>query len=169
MSARIKAVMVEARFWRSVDVRRRDECWPWQKATRGGYGVFHPTKGETVTAHRFALELAIGRPLHDGMQARHLVCDNPPCCNPAHLAEGTNADNVADMVSKSRQARGSMKSRLSEDDVLSMRKRAAAGEVLAHLAAEYDIAASLVTMIVRGQRWKHVGGPITLTYRKASV
>lgn len=163
------SVMVVARFWRNVDVRRRDECWPWRKATRNGYGVFHPAKGETVASHRFALELSLGLPLGEGMQARHLVCDNPPCCNPAHLAEGTNADNVADMVGKNRQARGSMKSRLNEADVVSIRERAAAGALLADLATEHGITASLVTMIVRGQRWKHAGGPITLTYRKASA
>lgn len=164
-----KETMIEARFWRSVDVRRKDECWPWLKAARNGYGVFHPSKGQTVAAHRFALQLALGRPLADGMQARHLSCDNPPCCNPAHLAEGTNADNVADMVAKDRQARGSMKSRLSEKEVVRMREQAADGVLLADLAVEYGIAASLVTMIVRGQRWKHAGGPITLTYRKASA
>ena len=29
-------------------------------------------------------------------------CDNPKCCNPDHLFIGTNADNVADKVSKNR-------------------------------------------------------------------
>jgi hypothetical protein len=153
----VTSIYVAARFWSKVNVKRRDDCWLWTAArTPYGYGVFHPTKGESVGAHRFALSMALGRPLKPGMQARHLVCDNPPCVNPGHLAEGTNADNVADMVGKSRQARGSMKSGLDESDVVNN-----------EIAGRYGIAASLVTMIVRGQRWKHAGGPLTLTYRKA--
>lgn len=30
-------------------------------------------------------------------------CDNPPCCNPARLYLGTQADNVADMTARRRR------------------------------------------------------------------
>jgi hypothetical protein len=34
------------------------------------------------------------------------TCDNPPCINPAHLKQGTHADNVADRDKKNRIACG---------------------------------------------------------------
>lgn len=34
------------------------------------------------------------------------TCDNPPCCNPMHLFEGTRLDNVHDMRAKGRHEHG---------------------------------------------------------------
>jgi len=59
-----------------------------------GYGVHCH-----VLAHRMAWILTIGPTsvfvLHH--------CDNPPCCNPAHLFTGTQTDNVRDMDAKGRR------------------------------------------------------------------
>lgn len=77
------------------------ECWPWT-GTRNdlGYGILRVT-GKNVRAHRFAYELASGRPIPVGLEVCHR-CDNPPCCNPAHLFLGTQGDNVRDAASKGR-------------------------------------------------------------------
>lgn len=87
-------------FWRSVAVGEPYSCWEWQCARQlNGYGhlSFH---GETTSAHRVAYELAHG-PIPDGLIICHR-CDNPPCCNPAHLFIGTHKDNTQDAVTKGR-------------------------------------------------------------------
>lgn len=96
--------LVVARFWSKVDVRRPNECWPWQEKSRNEheYGVFRPTKESgVVKAHRFAWALANGELPGTG-KVRH-KCDNPPCCNPVHLLRGTQADNIADMHERGRR------------------------------------------------------------------
>lgn len=153
------------RFAEKVDKGGPDECWPWKPpADRNGYGVFFvsPERG-MVPAQAFAVELATGTPCPPGHEGCH-HCDNPPCCNPAHVYYGTRQDNVDDKVSRGRQLRGSQmtQAKLTEADVLAMRERFAAGESMGLLAAEYGVTTSTVSNVVNGRRgvWSHVGGPI---------
>ncbi len=89
-------------FLAKVDRKGEEECWPW-KATRSNrnYGVVK-FAGIQFIASRVALYLAT-RKL--GEVAMHR-CDNPPCCNPAHLTWATNAENQIDCGRKGRRARG---------------------------------------------------------------
>ena len=152
-----------ARFWSKVEVGRPGVCWEWRAArSEHGYGIFKlPNYGPTAKAHRVAWELANGRKL---VTEEHLLhaCDNPPCVNPSHLSIGTQADNTADMVRKGRQCRGSSRSKsLTDADVVAIRELAAAGEMYAAIAARFSISPGSVSMIAAGERWTHVGGPIT--------
>ena len=77
-----------------VRIRLESDCWEWLKCRdRDGYG----STGRG-SAHRLAWSLVNG-PIPNGLCCLH-SCDNPRCCNPAHLFLGTHADNVADKVRK---------------------------------------------------------------------
>lgn len=94
----------EQRFWRKVDKRGPDECWPFT-GTKNQYGYGRIRKGgdrggKMIFAHRVSWEMHNG-PIPDGLQALH-KCDNPPCVNPAHLFLGDNDDNIKDKLQKGR-------------------------------------------------------------------
>ena len=138
-----------ARFWSHVDVQGPDDCWVWKRARSHGYGRFK-IDGRMLTASRIAFEIANG-PL-GAAEARH-TCDNPPCCNPAHLVAGTHAQNMADMAARGR----SSTRRLTPESVIDIRTRRAAGDRPVDLAAEYGVTPSNISQIVTGRIWKHIG------------
>lgn len=159
----LKRATPAERFWAKVDRRGDDECWPWDGSTwRGGYGEFYvsPTRGK-VAAQVFARELATGEVCPDGLEGCH-TCDNPPCCNPAHVYYGTRQDNVDDMWRRDRAPRGEDRggSKLLTEQVLAIRWRFADGDTQPALAAEYGVSPGYISQIVNGRVWAHVGGPI---------
>lgn len=86
-------------FWTRLE-KTEGGCMVWTKSKNAdGYGLLS-WKSRADKAHRVAYELANG-PIPEGMKVLHR-CDNPPCCNPAHLFVGTQADNVKDCLSKGR-------------------------------------------------------------------
>lgn len=75
-------------------------CWLWTGAVDGGgYGVIG-IGSRNVKAHRAHYEMAVCK-ISVGKVLLH-TCDNPGCVNPKHLVEGTQKDNVADMIAKGR-------------------------------------------------------------------
>lgn len=85
-----------------IEVKAADECWPFQgKSLVRGYGV---VSGLRVA--RFICKMFHGPVLHS-QHACH-SCDNPVCCNPAHLWPGTPTQNNRDSMSKGRRPKGSM-------------------------------------------------------------
>lgn len=97
---------VAERFWSKVDKRGPDECWPWLAravAKKDGRGLFW-NGHRMIHASRAALMLE-GRLAWEG-DTRHALhtCDNPACCNPAHLVVGTNHENILDCRDKGRMA-----------------------------------------------------------------
>lgn len=91
------------RFTTKVDTTPGpDACWPWKAyRDRHGYGKIN-IRGDVHYASRIAFLLAND----DWPAAVCHRCDNPPCCNPAHLFGGTQVDNYRDMERKGRSGAG---------------------------------------------------------------
>ncbi|MET9080001.1 HNH endonuclease [Streptomyces sp. NPDC004232] len=99
----------EAKFWTRVDRSGGpNACWPWAGGKPDAYGHTAAGKGMTgsANAHVVAFTLAMGlRKAPDwALVLRHL-CDNKPCCNPAHLTPGTIGENIADRWQAQREGR----------------------------------------------------------------
>ena len=147
------------RFWQKVDVRGPNECWLWTASMKTtGYGRFKLASYEQVTASRVALiSSAMSEP--EGMCVLHR-CDNPPCCNPAHLFFGTNADNVRDKVEKGRARTGDQtgtnngNARIDEHQLELIVARLKAGWSNTRIAADLPITHSMVSTIRRGKMWR---------------
>lgn len=151
------ALMVR-KFWSKVQRADDGACWPWIGALNNrGYGTIL-RNGWARAAHRASWILANG-PIPDGLCVLHR-CDNPPCVNPAHLFLGTNADNIADMVAKRRQAPPQLGSanpsaKLTEAQVVGIRQRLASGEGRTALAAEFCVTYMVISMVERRRSWRH--------------
>ena len=135
-----------------------DGCMEWTGGrAKAGYGCTSHG-GENWTTHRLAFALANGD-LLPGLCVMHR-CDNPACINPDHLFAGTKGDNVADMVAKGRKvtARGEAagRARLTEADVLDIRRRHAAGESLRELGSCYGVSHVAILNVVKRRTWSHV-------------
>lgn len=88
-------------------------CWIWMGNIARGYGR---TSGEQRRAHRVSYEMHCG-PVPIGANVLHR-CDVKCCVNPSHLFLGSQSENVADMVQKSRQKGGGR--RLSDAIILAV-------------------------------------------------
>lgn len=148
-----------ARFWSKVRKGEPDECWEWQGAENGrGYGTIHYGGAKTYT-HRLAWILTNGD-VRSGLCVCHR-CDNPSCCNPAHLWLGTQTDNARDMASKGRNFRavGELcgRAKLTNDRVLAIRSLADAGWSSRRIARVFGIGKSTAWSVASGNTWGHMG------------
>ena len=152
----------EARIDRSGGA---DACHPWKgHIDRNGYGIAWLPGIGMRRSSRFALELRLGRQLASGEVTRHADgCKTRACCNPDHLNPGTQADNIADRdrLGATQKGERHWKARLSADDVLTIRRRCAAGETRKAVADDFGVGARCVSHIVLGTNWRHVTAEVS--------
>jgi hypothetical protein len=133
-------------------------CWEFRgRRTDKGYGKIReasPSRKDHL-AHRVSFEFHNG-----GIDDRDVLhsCDNPPCVNPSHLRQGDDADNVADKVSRSRQARGEAQNRgvLTERDVVALRMLRSTGGNIAAWARSRGVSEATARSAASGKSWRHV-------------
>lgn len=146
---------LEERFWSKVDKSAGpDACWPWAASRRlKGYGQFN-AGGRNASANRFAYELTHGAlPKGEGYVCH--TCDNPACCNPAHLFLGTPAVNSRDMVSKGRARRGEAhyRAKLSDSDLVAIRcLRLVGAHTQRELSSVFGVSQSQIHAVLSGAR-----------------
>lgn len=144
------------RFWSRVNRLGTNDCWEWTAyRTADGHGQIKMC-GKATHAHRAAYQMLVGE-IGEGLVVRH-TCDNPGCCNPAHLLLGTHEDNVRDRVARNRSARGvdNGRSKLDPDKVLEIKARLAAGETCYGIAKSYGVDPGSIRQIKNGKNWAWV-------------
>lgn len=170
------------RFWTNVKRGAESECWEWQgEISNKGYGAFNVNQ-KKVRAHRFSWELHHG-PIEEGNGYHGTcvlhACDNPACVNPNHLRLGTQAENIADMISKGRGVIGKRIHRLigksdeqtteqnekvtnrhssvlSEIQVAEIRKKLNSRQgTLRSIAREYGVSHSTIWLIKTNKMWSN--------------
>lgn len=153
---RVMFCCLQCTFWGSV-VKRKGKCWGWTGPTDDhGYGQVNYA-GRTLKAHRVSFWMHKG-----GIFGIHVLhqCDNPPCTNPDHLFDGTQADNVHDMDRKGRRRVGRGErhrcAKLTNRKVRRIRARLAAGEKCTSLGREYGVTSQSISDIKFNKSWRHV-------------
>lgn len=148
----------QERFWAKVD--KAGSCWLWTAGkNQHGYGTYKVRSKRAVSvwpAHRLAYVLAKPGDI-SGRVVLHL-CDNPLCCNPAHLKLGDHADNAKDRMRKQRSARGESngRSKLTIEEVQRIKRLLGSGGKQADIAALVGVHRTCIKAIADGRTWVFV-------------
>ena len=136
------------RFWNKVE--KTDTCWNWTAGTNsGGYGQIQCVD-KLWKAHRMSYLLHHGT-IDGTLKVLH-KCDNKLCVNPDHLIQGTQKENIYDMIRKGRANSGGL-TKLNYEIAEEIRKGYEDGLNQYQLADKYGVSQSQISNIILGKRW----------------
>jgi len=145
------------RFWSRVQVQGPADCWEWTGDIRVKYGRLSLWSVH-YSVHRIAYFLSTGI----DPKSNHVchTCDNPTCCNPAHLWLGTTQNNTQDKVDKGRCAnnKGTKNPavKLTEAKVRRIRIEFSKGMNQCALGRKYGVTHQMIHRIVKRKNWIHI-------------
>lgn len=150
------SVFTVEQFWQRLDrtgpdFRGLGPCWEWRTSSGGRARRYGWTRvaGHSGMPHRIAYLIAKGD-IPSGLCVLH-ACDNPRCCNPAHLSVGTQLDNRRQAAERGRTRR-----KLTELDALDALVATARGESQRSIAARLGVARNTVVCMLTGATFLHV-------------
>lgn len=130
------------RFQKKYIIDSDTNCYIWQGAKRGKYGLFR-FNSKIESAHRVSYILNFEN-IPDNMVVLH-KCDNPLCVNPLHLEIGTYQDNY-----NIRKLKGRFKSKLTGDQVRYIFNSVIDNKTLSE---KYNVSIDTIRRIKKGISW----------------
>lgn len=140
----------------------KTKCWNWTGfKNKRGYGAIG-FRSKVWRVNRLSWFLHKG-PIPKGKEICHR-CNNPSCFRPSHLFAGTHLQNMQQAFRQKRipikNGENHWASKLSDKDVIEIRKRYVLGTNSRHvLAKEFGVSHGLIYLIASGVIWQHI--PIT--------
>ena len=122
-------------------------CIIWTGSITKGYAQFGVKEFGTRYGHRIAWARA--NKADPGKQMVLHKCNNKLCINPEHLYLGSHADNTADALRDNLFT----SRRLTETQALEIRSSTASAR---SLAIKYNVCASTIKRLRRGETWRHI-------------
>lgn len=129
-------------------------CWEWQQSKFAGYGRLVKNK-KSWPAHAYSYTAFVG-PISEGLQINH-KCHNRACCNPEHLYEGTQKENLHDMqmARRGNYLRGEINGNSKITEEIALKIYQASG-IAKTIAAQYGVSISLVYAIKHKKIWEQI-------------
>jgi hypothetical protein len=149
------------KFWRLVERRGPDECWPWLGAKLGGkqgkqYGrcPWNTEHGEENYTHRYLYTLLHG-PIPEGGWILH-SCHNQICCNPSHIYLGTPEEGCQ-LRPLAKGGQGANR-KLDPEMVAAIRAefKPRVRGLAKKLAEKFGVTDQTIRHVYRGNSWKNI-------------